>query len=77
VGDALAIYRMLQGSAFGPEDIERLSAAHEEALRLLQLSDRTDPITQIVAQRIIHAAQTGVREPSEIFRLAIKDLRVP
>jgi hypothetical protein len=70
----VAIYRLLQSSAFGPEDIERLSTAYEEALRLLQLSDRSDPITQIIAERI---AQTGVHEPSEICRLAIKDLRVP
>jgi integrase len=76
-GDAVAIYRLLQNSAFGPEDIERLSAAYEEALRLLQLSDRTDAATQIIARRIIHAIQSGVREPSEICRLAIKDLRVP
>ena len=59
-GDAVAIYRLLQNSAFGPEDIERLSAAYEEALRLLQLSDRTDAATQIIARRIIQAAQSGV-----------------
>jgi hypothetical protein len=39
----MAIDRLLQNAAFGPEDIERLSAAYEEALHLLQLSDRTDP----------------------------------
>jgi hypothetical protein len=33
-GAALAIDRLLQNSAFGPEDIERLSAAYEEALHL-------------------------------------------
>jgi hypothetical protein len=73
----MAIDRLLQNAAFGPEDIERLSAAYEEALHLLQLSDRTDPITQIVAERIIEAAKTGVREPSQLCQLAIKDLRVP
>jgi hypothetical protein len=73
----MAIDRLLQNAAFGPEDTERLSAAYEEALHLLQLSDRTDPITQIVAERIIEAAKTGVREPSQLCQLAIKDLRVP
>ena len=59
----------------GPGDPGLLTV---EALRLLQLSDRTDPITQIVAERIIQAAQTaGVHEPSDICRLAIKDLRFP
>ena len=73
----MAIYRLLQSSAFGPEDIERVSAAYEEALRLLQLSDRTDAVTQVIAERIMRAAQSGVHESSEICRLAIKDLRVP
>jgi hypothetical protein len=31
-GDAVAIYRLLQNSAFGPEDIERLSAAYEDGI---------------------------------------------
>jgi hypothetical protein len=54
----LAIYSLLQNSAFGPDDIERLGTAYENALRALQLNNRDDPITQIVAKRIIHAAQT-------------------
>jgi len=61
----LEIYPLLQKAAFEPEDIKRLVAAYEEALRVLQLSDRDDPITQIIGERIIKAAQTGIREPSE------------
>jgi len=38
---------------------------------------RTGPITTIVAQRIIEAAKTGVRDSAELCALAIKDLRVP
>jgi hypothetical protein len=71
------IYRLLQHAAFEPEDVEQLGAAYEEALRVLQVSDRADPITQIIAKRIIKAAQTGIHEPSELCKLAIKDLRVP
>lgn len=73
----MATCRLFQNSVFEPEEIERLSTAYEEALRLLQLSDRNDPITEIVAERIIQTAQTGVREPAQICKLAIKDLRVP
>jgi hypothetical protein len=73
----MAIYQLLQTLALGPEDIAKLTSAYEDALRTLQLSDRTDPIATIIAQRIIEAAKSGVRDRSELCSLAIKDLRVP
>jgi hypothetical protein len=74
---AVAIYRLFQNSVFGPDDIQRLSTAYESALRALELNDRDDPITQIIAKRIIEAAQTGLRDPDSLCATAIKDLRVP
>ena len=74
----MAIHRMPEDSAFGPEDIEQLSTAYEDALRTLELPDHDDPITQIIApQRLIEAAKTGVRDPTQLCNLAVKDLRVP
>jgi hypothetical protein len=73
----VAIYRLLQKSAFGPEDIQLLATAYEDALRALKLNDRDDPITQLVAKRIIEAAQTGLRDPDSLCATAIKDLSVP
>ena len=58
----MAIYRLLQNSAFAPEDIAPLVAAYEDCLRTLKLSDRSDPITEIVAKKIIELAQTGIRD---------------
>ena len=72
----MAIYRLLQKSAFGPEDIALLATAYEDALRALKLNDRDDPITQLVAKRIIEAAQTGLRDPDSLCATAIKDLSV-
>ena len=76
-GIAVAIYRLLQTLVFEPEDIEKLAMAYEDALRALQLFDRDDPITEIIAKRIIEAARTGERDPAMLCTLAIKDLRVP
>jgi hypothetical protein len=73
----VAIYRLLQNSAFGPEDIRLLATAYESALRALKLNDRDDPITQLVAKRIIEAAQTGLRDPDSLCATAIKDLSIP
>ena len=59
----MAIYRLLQNSAFVPEDIGRLVAAYENCLRILNLSDRSDPITEPIAKKVIEVAQTGMRDP--------------
>jgi hypothetical protein len=73
----VAIYRLLQTLKFDPEDAEKLTAAYENALRALELANREDPITNIVAERIIQAAKTGERDPARLCAMAIKDLRVP
>ncbi len=73
----MAIYQLLQTLVFDPEDIEKLTTAYEDALLTLQLSKRDDPITTIIAERIIEAARTGKRNPAELCMLAVKDLKVP
>jgi hypothetical protein len=55
----MAIYRLLKFSAFQPEEITCMTAAYENALRVLKLADRQDPITELVAQNIIEVAKTG------------------
>ena len=71
------IHRLIQNLSFNQDDIERLAEAYEEALRALHISDRDDPINQIIAQRIIEGARTGVRDPGDLCKMAIKDLMVP
>ncbi|MGB6540167.1 MAG: hypothetical protein WBF03_04730 [Xanthobacteraceae bacterium] len=74
---AVAIYQMMQRASYSPEEIERLTAAYKGALLLLKLANRTDPINQIVAKRIIDAAKTGIRDPEELCAWAIRDLMIP
>jgi hypothetical protein len=70
----MAIYRILQNSPLSPEDISRLTAAYEATLKALGLTDRSDPLTELVARKIIEIGQTGVRDPLEIARRAVRDL---
>lgn len=72
----MAIYRFLQNSAFAPEDITLLVAAYEDCLRTLKLSDRSDPITELVAKKIIEIAQTGIRDSVQLGRLALEEIGV-
>ena len=68
----MPIHRLIQNLSFNQDDIERLAEAYEEALRALHISDRDDPINQIIAQRIIEGARTGVRDPGDLCKMAIK-----
>ena len=72
----MPIYRILQNSPLCPEDVSRLVAAYETTLKALELIDRSDPITELVARKIIAIGQTGVRDPLQISRLAVTDLSV-
>ena len=72
----MPIYRLLQNSPLGPEEIKVLTDAYEHTLRKLGLVDRNDPIAEIIAKKIIELGQRGVREAPQLVELAIKELGV-
>lgn len=73
----MAIYRLIQNTVFEPEDIERLVTAYELTLVALRLKARDDPITQLVAEKIIAIGRLGIEDPAEISKLALKELGLP
>ena len=70
----MTIYGLLTNTTFGPEEIERLVTAYEQTLRALGLNDRSDPITQLVAEKIITVGRLGIEDPAEISKVALKEL---
>jgi hypothetical protein len=72
----MAIYRLLKFSAFDPEEITCMTTAYEDALRVLQLTDRQDPLTELVAKKIIEAAQPGERDPKRLLYKALTELGI-
>ncbi len=72
----MPIYRLLQNSPLGPEEIAILTDAYERTLRKLSLVDRNDPITELVAQKIIELGQRGVREAAQLSAMAISELGI-
>jgi len=48
--------------------------AYEQTLRALGLNDRSDPITQLVAEKIITVGRLGIEDPAEISKVALKEL---
>ena len=73
----MPINRLLEGGVFGPEDIKVLNEAYESALRDLHLVDRNDPLTELVAKKVIEARRGDIRDPAQISKLAIKALGLP
>lgn len=72
----MGIYKLLQNTRLGPEEIVRLKSAYELALEALSVKDRDDPLTQLVARNVIEIGQSGVEDPAEISKLAIELLRL-
>lgn len=72
----MAIYRLLHKAPMGPEEIAVLTEAYEATLKKLRLVDRSDPITQLIAQKIIEIGQRGIRDSEQISALATKELGV-
>ena len=70
----MTIYRLLENTTFGPEEIERLVKAYEQTLRALGLVDRSDPITLLVAEKIIAVGRFGIENPAEISKLVLHEL---
>jgi hypothetical protein len=74
-GAGMPINRLLKGSNLSAAEIETLNRAFDLALKKLGLVDRNDPITEMVAAKIMAVAQRGLRDPVEISETALKELR--
>jgi hypothetical protein len=72
----MAIYRLIANGSFGPDEIESMTAAYERVLVDLQLADRNDPLTEIVAKAIVNVTSTGERDPQVIAQRALNALGV-
>jgi hypothetical protein len=70
----MPINRLLQNSKLEPAEREVLNLAFIRALRLLHLKDRSDPICEIVARKIIEIGASGASDPLAISDIAARQL---
>ena len=61
----------LKEAVFDPKAIEAMTAAFEAVCDSLKLLDRDDPITEIVARKVIEVGGTGERDPERIRELVL------
>ena len=71
----MTINRLLSRTLAGPEEIRLLNEAYGLALRAMHLVDRNDPLTEMLAKKIIEVSKAGINDPAQLSQLAIKDLR--
>ncbi|MBV9127293.1 MAG: hypothetical protein JO117_04325 [Verrucomicrobia bacterium] len=57
--------------SFGPGDLKEIGQASSAALNKLGLQDRSNPMVEIVARRIIRAAMAGERNPENLTEIGI------
>ena len=69
----MTINRLLSRTLAGPEEIRLLNEAYGLALRAMHLVDRNDPLTEMVAKKIIEISKAGINDPAQVCQLAIKD----
>jgi hypothetical protein len=67
------IARLAKEGAFAPEDIALLTGVFEDACRTLGLTDPNDRRRDIVAKKIIEAAQAGERDADRLRDLGLKE----
>ena len=70
----MAIYRLLRNSSFGPEEVAAMTAAYEQTLSALGITNRSDPATEIIAAKIIAIAQSGKIDPEALREVTIEEL---
>jgi hypothetical protein len=70
----MTIRRLLKDSKLGAQEVRYLQVAYKRTLRSLHLVDRSDPIAELVARKIIEIGIAGVRDPAEICKVAVRQL---
>jgi hypothetical protein len=71
----MPIKRMLDNAAFDPAAVTALTNAYEAACASLRLIDRTDPLAEIVAKKIIEHARRGERDPNRLREAVLKEVK--
>jgi len=71
----VAIYRLLQHAAFDDSAVKVMTTAYEAVLWELGLADRSNPLTEIIAKKIIELAVDGERDPERLCELALQAIQ--
>ena len=71
----MPINRVIMNSKLTPEQRHVVELAFNYALRKLNLTDRSDPICEIVARKVVEIGLSGVTDAVAIAETAFRQLR--
>ena len=71
----MALYRLLRNTAFEPEQIDSMAQAFEAICLKLHLTNRDDPLRDVIAEKVIDWAKRGERKPERLYQLALADIQ--
>lgn len=71
----MPINRLLAKTAFDPEEMREIVHAYESVLLALNLTDRTDPATDLVASCVLKCAGAGEIDRRRIHDCALTALK--
>jgi hypothetical protein len=71
LGGPMPLAPYLSEGSFDPPAIDAMSAAYRAACASLGLVDRTDPLNEIVARKVIEIAGTGELDPQRLTELVL------
>jgi hypothetical protein len=71
MGGALSLHKFVQeeqqeGGVFGPDEIAVMTTAFDQLLRDFKLSDRDDPLVEMLAKLVIELVRNGERDPNKL-----------
>jgi hypothetical protein len=70
----MSIYRHLMKGAYSPDETRVIAEAYENAVHVLRLVGRADPVSEIVANKVIEIWEVGERDAFRIAALAFEEL---
>ena len=71
----MPITPFLNGQAFDPDTVEAMGKAFVSTCEALGLNDRTDPLAELIAKKIIELAERGLRDPTALSLAARQEFR--
>jgi hypothetical protein len=71
----MPIRPFLSGQAFDPETIDNMSEVLKRVCETLGLKLVDDPVTRLVAQKIIELAQRGVRDVATLQAMTLSEFK--
>ena len=70
----MPIYRLIQSSAFGPDEIKIIVAAYERGCEELKLTAKGNTLKELVAKRVFELAEIGERDAKLISDKVVREL---